>query len=250
MPHESVPRTDCANLMRTLPLFVDDRLVLLHEKLLAAYGPPPERQCWDPLKQMIYSMLSSRTKTETSHAVLWDLEKHFGTWERLRDAPVKEIEQVIAAVTFPEEKAPRLKKALQRITRQNSGKLSLDFLLGEPVERIRRWLESFEGIGAKTSASVVNFSTIRARAIAVDSHHDRIAKRLRLVPASTPAAETEQILLAMAPSSWGPEMLDDHHSLVKLHGQRCCTKLDWQRSCRRCPLLDMCPTGKEIVSHA
>lgn len=229
-----------------LPLFHDGRLEELHQVLLNMYGPPPERQCWDPLKQLIYSMLSSRTKTETSHEVLRALERRFSKWEHLRDAREKEVTEVIAPVTFPEKKAPALQSALRRITRQNNGRLSLDFLHGHSVERIRRWLESFEGVGAKTSASVVNFSTIRGRAIAVDSHHHRIALRLHLVPVGTNPAETEQRLLAMAPAHWSPATLDEHHSLVKLHGQQRCTKIDWERNCLHCSLLKMCPTGQNI----
>lgn len=216
---------------------------------MAAYGPPPKRECWPPLRQLIYSMLSSRTKTEISHEVLYALEKRFATWEQLRDAPVQDVLEVIAPVTFAEKKAPALQTALRRITRQNRGTLSLDFLHGHSEERIRRWLESFEGVGAKTSASVVNFSTIRGRALAVDSHHHRIAQRLHLVSRSTNAEETEKRLLQMAPAAWSPAMLDDHHSLVKLHGQLRCTKTDFEKNCSTCPLLKMCPTGEEIVSR-
>jgi endonuclease-3 len=229
-------------------LFEDGRLEEVHAKLLAAYGSPPLRACWDPLKQLIYSMLSSRTRTETSHKVLHALESRFKSWEHLRDAPELEVLHVIAPVTFPDEKAPRLQRALRRITRQNQGRLSLDFMHGQPIERIRRWLETFEGVGPKTSASVVNFSTIRGRALVVDSHHHRIALRLHLVPQGTDPAATEQKLLAMSPSNWGPGMLDDHHSLVKLHGQRRCTKLQWQGNCSQCPLLTLCPTGQKIAS--
>ena len=229
-------------------LFADTRLQDVHDALLAAYGKPPERECWDPLRQMVYSMLSSRTRTETSHEVLYALERRFGSWEQVRDAPANEVLQVIASATFAEKKAPALQRALRRITRQNGGRLSLDFLHGQPVGRIRRWLESFELIGAKTSASVVNFSTLRGRALAVDSHHHRIALRLQLVPSGTSAPETEQRLLAMAPADWSAAMLDEHHSLAKLHGQRCCTAIDWQRRCSRCPLLQLCPTGQRETS--
>lgn len=238
----------------TPSLFPDFRLQQLHDLLAAAYGRPAERMCWDPLRQLMYSMLSSRTKTEVSHEALYALEAHFaataGDWRGVRDAPVQAVERVIAAVTFPEKKAADLQKALRRITRQNGGRLSLDFLEGQPVDRIRRWLETFDGVGAKTSASVVNFSTLRLRALAVDSHHHRIAIRLGLVPRATSAPETEQRLLAMAPVSWSPAMLDEHHSLVKLHGQQRCTKLDFARNCPACPLLAICPTGAATRQEA
>jgi endonuclease III len=234
--------------MANFSLFTDDRIVRLHETLLAAYGPPPPREPWNPLRQFVYSMLSSRTKTEVSHEVLYALERHFGSWESVRDASYEEVLHIVNPATFPEAKARDLQKALRRITRQNQGHLNLDFLHGQPESRIRKWLESFDGVGPKTSAAVVNFSTIRRSALVIDSHHQRIAERLHFVPEGTATKITEEKLREMAPSDWGPEMLDDHHRLVKLHGQQRCTKLDYERHCGKCPLLEMCPTGKENVS--
>ena len=183
--------------------------------------------------------------------VLASLEVRFsaagGDWTGMRDAPIQELEEAVAAVTFPEKKAADLQKALGRITRQNGGRLSLDFFAGQPVERIRRWLETFDGVGASTSASVVNFSTLRLRALAIDTHQHRIALRLELVPRNASAAETERRLLAMAPPGWSPAMLDEHHRLLKVHGQQRCTTLDWERHCGGCPLLAMCPTGEQVV---
>lgn len=228
-------------------LFEDGRLHEIHNRLLEHYGAPTPRILWNPLRQFVYSMLSSRTKTETSHEVLYSLERHFGSWEKVRDASEVEVLGVIAPATFAEDKAPRLQKALRRITRQNDGKLDLEFLHDQPIDRVRRWLETFEGVGPKTSAAVVNFSTIRGIALVIDSHHQRIAERLHLVPKNTPTAETERKLLGLAPASWGPEMLDDHHRLIKLHGQQTCPKLDWERNCSRCPLLSVCRTGKTVL---
>jgi endonuclease-3 len=221
-------------------LFPDTRLVELHEQLLAVYGPPKPREVWDPLTQCIYSMLSSRTKTETTHEVLRALRSRVGTWERLRDAPVAEIEDVIRPVTFPERKAVQLKTALEEMTRR-CGVLSLEFLRRYRTEKIRAWLEAFDGIGVKTSAAVVNFSALRRRAICVDSHHLRIAQRLGLVPKSADARETEARLMEMAPAEWSAEQLDEHHMLVKLHGQRRCTKIEPR--CAGCPLREHCPTA-------
>src|ERR1700733_14333384 len=87
----------------------DHRLEEIDRLLRQRLGDPPERERWDPLTQFIYSVLSSRTKTETSHAVLRNLRTRFGTWENLRDAPIAEIEAAIAEATFPDQKALQLK---------------------------------------------------------------------------------------------------------------------------------------------
>jgi endonuclease III len=230
--------------MQATPLFIDTRLVEIHGRLLTHYGRPAERDVWDPLKQFIYSLLSSRTKTEVTHEVVRHLEERFGSWERLRDASIPEIEDAIRAITFPEQKAVQLKRALEQIT-QRCGRLSLDFLKSYRTDKIRSWLERFDGVGAKTSAAVVNFSALRRRAICVDSHHLRVSQRLGLVDKSADARKTEDRLMEMAPADWSPEMLDEHHTLIKIHGQQTCTFA--APRCRACPLLDACPTGAKTT---
>jgi endonuclease III len=226
--------------MQAAPLFPDTRLEEIHDLLLAFYGQPPEREVWDPLKQFIYSLLSSRTKTEVSLQVVQHLQTHFGSWEALRDAPVSEIEEAIRPITFPERKAIQLKQALQQIT-QRCGVLSLDFLSSYRTDKIRSWLERFDGVGSKTSAAVVNFSTLRRRAMCVDSHHLRVTQRLGFVARTADARETEKRLMEMAPATWPPEKLDEHHTLIKIHGQQHCTFS--HPRCPACPLLSFCPTG-------
>jgi endonuclease-3 len=225
------------------PHAADTRILEVQRLLLERYGKPAERELWDPLTQFIYSLLSSRTKTEESHQVMRDLRERFGTWEDVRDASVEDIERTIQRVTFPEVKAPWLKRALMEITARY-GTLTLDFLAKYRTDKIRQWLEQFEGVGAKTSAAVVNFSTLRRRALCVDSHHLRVTQRLKLTPRAD-AAMTEERLMRLIPDSWDAAMLDEHHSLIKVHGQTLCTFSEPR--CKGCPLVGMCPTGQGNV---
>jgi endonuclease-3 len=231
-----------------------DKLPHIHRLLLGYYGQPKPRELWDPLTQLIYSLLSSRTKTPVSHQVMRDLERSFvssdgthagpGNWEPVRDASVGDIERAIAIVTFPEQKAPQLKETLMGITARY-GSLTLDFLAKYRTEKIRAWLEQFPGVGSKTSGAVVNFSILRRRALCVDSHHLRVAQRLCLVPRAD-AATTEERLMRLVPETWDAAMLDEHHSLVKLHAQTLCTFAE--PKCGICPLLNLCPTGQRDVA--
>ncbi len=227
-----------------------DKLPHIHRLLLKHYGQPPARDPWDPLTQFIYSLLSSRTKTPQAHQVMRDLERAFpgagpGNWEPVRDAPVSVIERAIAVVTFPELKAPRLKSALEGITARY-GSLTLDFLAKYRTDKIRAWLEQFEGVGPQVSAAVVNFSTLRRRALSIDANHLRVIQRLCVVPRAD-AATTEERLMRLVPETWDAAMLDEHHALVKLHAQTLCTFND--PKCGECPLLDLCPTGKRQTSN-
>lgn len=221
-----------------------DKLPYVHRLLLGHFGQPEPRQPWDPLSQFIYSLLSSRTKTEMTYAVVKHLRARFGSWENLRDAPVAEIEQAIGDVTFPEQKAVQLKASLEQITARY-GSLTLDFLAKYRTDKIRIWLEQFPGVGPKTSAAVVNFSTLRRQAMCIDSHHLRVTQRLGLTPRAD-AATTEERLMRLVPETWTAEMLDDHHQLIKKLGQTICTFAE--PKCRECPLLKICPYGRRQVA--
>jgi endonuclease-3 len=233
--------------MSSAPLFPhppDPRLPELHTILLAHYGRPAPRRQRDPLSQLIYSLLASRTRTDESNQVMSTLQARYATWDELRDAPLAEIEQAIQGVTFPEVKAPRLKAVLLGITARY-GSLTLDFLAKYRTEKIREWLESFEGVGAQISAAVVNFSTLRRRALCVDANHLRVVQRLALTPRAD-GAITEERLMRLIPESWDAAMLDEHHSLIKLHAQTLCTFAEPR--CNACPLLDRCPFGRKQFS--
>ncbi len=226
-----------------------DKLPHVHRLLLGYYGEPKTRESWDPLTQLIYSLLASRTKTPTSHQVMRDLERAFnagpGNWEPVRDASIAEIERAIAIVTFPEQKALRLKALLEQITAR-VGTLTLDFLAKYRTDKIRAWLEQFEGVGNQVSAAVVNFSTLRRRALCIDANHLRVAQRLCLTPRAD-ATTTEERLMRLVPETWDAALLDQHHSLVKLHAQTLCTFAD--PKCENCPLLKLCPTGQRNLAE-
>ena len=199
-----------------------------------------------PLTQFVYSVLAARTRTEANYAALRALQDRFSRWEQLRDAPVAEIESLIQGVTFPEEKAPRLKLALEEITAR-VGELSLDFLAKYRTDKIRAWIEQFPGAGPMVSAEVVNFSTLRRPAIVMNSHHLRVAHRLGLTPRAD-ARRTEELLMRLVLETWDADMLQQHHALIKLHGQTLCTFAD--PKCAQCPLLKLCPHGQRVLSAA
>ena len=231
----------------------------LQERLVRWTGEPPPREVWDPLTQLIYSLCSSRTKDAESLATMRALRERYSgwpsgrdswdevRWEKLRDAPVEEIEDVLRLVTFPERKAPQLKATLQHITRR-TGALSLAFLAKYRTHKIRTWIEQLPGAGVKASAAVANFSSLRRPALAMDGHHQRVAIRLGAAPKKATPRQVEQALMPLVPASWTPVTMDDHHTLVKKLGQRICTLN--RPLCARCPLLEVCLTGQRHAGEA
>jgi endonuclease-3 len=221
------------------------KALAIHRRLCAAYDcPVPYFHSFDPLSELISSLLSHRTRNADSGRAFKALRARYGDWRMLMDAPVQEVEETIRGVTWPEQKAPRLQAVLRAIEERH-GALSLDFMKDMPVEEARSWLESIPGIGPKTSAAVLSFSTLRKAALPVDSHHHRVAMRTGLIARNIAVGPSHALLSALLPPDWDAQAVYDHHEVMMLHGQRCC--FFNRPACHRCAILDLCPTGQAQI---
>jgi endonuclease III len=200
----------------------------------------------DPLSQLVSNLLSHRTKNKDSKQAFTALRERFSTWEVVRDADVNDVQETIKAATWPEQKAPRLQQVLKRITEQ-CGSLSLDHLQAMSVQEARDWLETLPGVGPKTSAATLLFSSLRLPAMPVDSHHHRVAVRLALVPKKLSLEKAHAWLEGLLPKDWTAQQLYDHHEVLMMHGQRCC--FDRNPACTRCTVLDLCPFGQKVLGE-
>ena len=218
----------------------------VHQRLSECYGRDIAYfHELDPLSELVSALLSHRTRNRNSGAAFRHLKEHFGTWEAVRDAPVAEVEEAIAECTWPEQKAPRIQQVLRLITEQ-CGRLQLDFMARMSVADARRWLEALPGVGPKTSAAVISFSTIHGKALPVDSHHFRVAVRLGIIEERIGEAKANRVLEELLPGSFSAQEMYDHHQVMMRHGQRVCF---YQRpDCTRCALLDLCPTGQALLA--
>lgn len=149
----------------------------VHQRLSEVYGSQIKYfHDLDPMSELVSALLSHRTKNRDSGLAFSNLRNIFGSWEKVRDAATNEVQTAIKPCTWPEQKAPRLQQILSLIT-ERCGTLSLDFLADMDVTAARKWLEELPGVGPKTSAAVLSFSSLRAKALPVDSHHFRVAVR-------------------------------------------------------------------------
>ena len=225
-----------------------DTALQVHRLLCDAYDCPIAFfHDLDPLSELVSSLLSHRTRNRDSGRAFRELRRRFPTWEAARDAPVAEVQEAIAAATWPEQKAPRIQRVLREIG-ERRGELSLDFLADLPVVEARAWLEQLPGVGPKTSAATLIFSRLRRPALPVDSHHHRVALRVGLLPSGTAVGPAHALLEALMPPEWDAQQVYDHHEVFMLHGQRCCYHRD--PACGRCPVLELCPYGQERMGTA
>ena len=111
-----------------------------------------------------------------------------------------------------------------------------------PIQTLIDELGRLPGVGPKTSAAVLSFSSLRRRALPVDSHHHRVAVRLGVIPPTLAVGPSHAVMEAMLPPEWDAQQVYDHHEVLMLHGQRCCFHRN--PACERCTILDLCPTGQ------
>ncbi|MBK3404465.1 Fe-S cluster assembly protein HesB [Methylorubrum populi] len=225
-----------------------DKALEIYRRLCGVYECPiPYFHSLDPLSELISSLLSHRTRNADSGRAFKALRARWPDWAMVEEAGVAEIEETIRGVTWPELKAPRIKAVLSAV-RDRVGSLTLDFLAAMSVDEARGWLEAIPGIGPKTSAAVLSFSTLRMPALPVDSHHHRVAQRTGLIGPKVDVGPSHAVLRAQLPDDWSAQALYDNHEVLMLHGQRVC----FHRSpaCDRCVLLDICPTGQVRVAKA
>ena len=224
----------------SLPLADENRLLDAHRLLLAAYGPVPAYERLDPVSQMVLAMLSGRTRDALAMDAFMRLARHLNGWEKLAAMEPHILKPLIFDITFAERKAVYLPEAIRRILSLR-GRLDLGFLAAWPVETARRWLEALPGVGAKTSAAVLNVSTLHRRILTADTHHVRAAQRLGFVPPKADIARTIRLLNRRLPDAWNADDTEAHHVLMQRLGQMVCTHRD--PGCAGCPLCGLCPAA-------
>ena len=233
-------RKPATQTMDASPL-MKERAAEIHRRLCVVYVCPiPYFHSLDPLSELVSSLLSHRTRNADSGRAFKELRRRYASWQELMDAPTPDVEAAIAAVTWPELKAPRIRQVL-RLVQEKLGELSLDFLEHLTVAEATAWLRELPGVGPKTAAAVLSFSTLRKAALPVDSHHHRVAERLGLIRKGTSLEAAHLILAAQLPPTWTAQEVYDNHEILMLHGQKCCY---FQKpACERCVLNDICPSS-------
>jgi endonuclease-3 len=211
----------------------------IRDALAAAFGRARYFPRRTPIGQLVKSLISSRTRDEVSLVVYERLTSTYSRWDELAVADVEDIQTALAAVKFPEVKAPHLQAALQRIASERPD-FDLAFLGEGPVETALSWLERLPGVGRKVAASVLNFSTLDRPAFVADTHVLRVLRRYGLV---APKAQIEAVYQAVmqATPGWSGLDLAELHALLKGLGQTVCGHK--RGACDRCPISQGCRTA-------
>ena len=151
--------------------------------------------------------------------ILWQKYDIFS----LANANQKDIEKIIYPVGSYTKKASYLKIIATRLTKDYEGHVPND----------REYLESLPGVGRKT-CNVVLSNLYNMPAIAVDTHVERVSKRLGLAFKKDSVLTVEQKLMKKFPKEEWSKL---HHQMV-LFGRYKCTAR--KPACLECKLQNVC----------
>lgn len=205
---------------------------ILSNLLEKEYGRKYLKPSFDPLLELITTILSQNTSDHNSHRAFRNLKSSFKSWEELKDAPLKKVVQSIKIGGLEKIKAMRIKKILAQIYKER-GNFNLSFLKKWDTAKIREYLNKFKGVGDKTTACVLLFSLGRP-VLPVDTHILRVSKRLGLLSVKSDSKKAHQILQKLIP----PNLVYPFHLNMIEHGRKICKARI--PLCGNCVLLKIC----------
>jgi endonuclease-3 len=237
-------------------------------ELAGLYGEPRRDARLDPVSELVLAILSQNTADVNSERAFQALRDAYpaggpvvahrivrpdGTelppegwggrgldpgsapdWGAIERAPVDELIEVIRPGGLAPQKAPRVQAALRHIRQHTDGVgHDLGFLGSLEPRAARDWLTQVPGIGNKT-ASIVLLFCFGKPVMPVDTHVDRVSRRIGLVPQKAGPDQQHEVFWHLL----APEEVHPAHVLLIQHGRRTCHAR--RPACGSCPLAPRC----------
>ena len=169
-----------------------------------------------PFSILIGTILSARTKDESTTKVVKVLFSKYKNPKQLANAKLKDVEKIIKSIGFYHVKSKRIIEVAKIIDSKYKGKVpeDLDTLVELP------------GVGRKTANCVLVYA-FEKPAIPVDIHVHRISNRLGLVETKNPEDTEQELMKKIDKKFW----IDINDTFV-MYGQNICKPIS--------PMCDVC----------
>lgn len=182
----------------------------------------------NPFELVIAVLLSAQCTDVLVNKVTKELFQKYKFPEDYLNVSLEELQQDIRSIGLFRNKAKNIQSLCKMLIEEYGG----------IVPNIRDELIKFPGVGRKTANVVVSVA-YGVPAIAVDTHVERVSKRLGFCRWKDTVLEVEQTLMKKVPKE---EWSVTHHRMI-FFGRYHCKAQNPQ--CPDCPLLDLCREGKK-----
>ncbi len=177
---------------------------------------------------LIAIMLSAQSTDKRVNGVTPIIFEKYSTLDELMNADINDLEAIVRPVGSFRKKSLYIKEIAKRLV--------LEFDYKVPVDR--DILESFPGIGRKT-VNVFLSEFYNVPAIAVDTHVERVSKRLKLAYLNDDVLKIEKKLMKKIKK----ELWARRHLQLVLFGRYYCKAI--KPKCGNCLLIDLCREKKK-----
>ncbi|ACK93420.1 MULTISPECIES: endonuclease III [Bacillus] len=192
----------------------------------------PEAHCElvhdNPFELVIAVALSAQCTDVLVNKVTRNLFQKYKTPEDYLSVSLEELQQDIRSIGLYRNKAKNIQKLCRMLLDDYNGEVPSD----------RDELTKLPGVGRKTANVVVSVA-FGIPAIAVDTHVERVSKRLAICRWKDSVLEVEKTLMKKVPmDEWGVT----HHRMIFFGRYHCKAQ---RPQCEECRLLEVCREGKK-----
>ena len=173
-------------------------------------------------------LLSAQCTDNLVNKVTRTLSQKYKTPQDYLNVDIEELQNDIRSIGLYRNKAKNIQKLCQSLLEQFNGQ----------IPSTHKELESLAGVGRKT-ANVVMSVAFDEPSLAVDTHVERVSKRLGINRWKDNVTQVEDRLCSIIPKErWSRS----HHQLIFFGRYHCLAR---KPKCDICPLLDDCREGQK-----
>jgi endonuclease-3 len=193
----------------------------------------------DPFETLIVTIISQNTADKNTSTAFTRLKHCFQiTPKILAKADPTQIEECIKPAGLYKNKTCTIQTVSKIIHEKYGG--HLDVILALPLDKARKTLTEMPGVGPKTADVVLLFSAQKPT-IPVDTHVNRVSKRLGIVPKT---GNYEVVRLSLQKLFAETNYLEVHQLLIG-HGRQFCKAQ--KPLCNNCPINNYCETKGALL---
>lgn len=192
----------------------------------------PEAHCElvhkNPFELLIATLLSAQCTDALVNKVTKSLFEKYQSPQDYLAVPVEELQQDIRSIGLYRNKAKNIQALSMKLIEEFGGEVPAD----------RDALTTLPGVGRKTANVVVSVA-FGIPALAVDTHVERVSKRLGICRWKDNPLQVEETLMKKTPKeNWSKT----HHQLIFFGRYHCKAQ---SPACHVCPLFDRCREGQK-----
>jgi endonuclease-3 len=177
----------------------------------------------NPFELLVAVILSAQCTDKRVNMITPTLFQKYSTPEKLSQATVEEVFEIIKSISYPNNKSKNLVEMAKKLVEKFQSQVPND------IDK----LQELNGVGRKT-ANVIMSVIYHQPNMPVDTHVFRVSARIGLTTNSKTPLETEKQLTKNIPKDLIPIA---HHWLI-LHGRYVCTARN--PKCQECGLTSIC----------